>query len=264
MIGPGRPATRRLSTGRGVIHRSRPRDRAPSGVRPSVAPVNRHHAFAIHLHPLVARLRGWPRRLLAASLLVAAGMVAVVTPRHAPGPAPPAASVAVLAAAHDLPAGSLLDPDDVRLVRLPPDTVPAHALTPGTRTSGDRVAGPVRRGEILTDVRLADAGIAARLAGTGQVAVPVRLDDPATALLLRPGSHVDVLAAPSRADLTGASGDGRPASVVASDLTVLAVPSDVSDQSAGALLVVAATEPVARRLAGLAGDDRLSVALRPP
>ena len=52
----------------------------------------------------------------------------------------------------------------------------------------------VRRGEVLTDVRLVGAG-GARGLGPGLVAAPVRVADAETVALLRPGDVVDVLAA---------------------------------------------------------------------
>ncbi|HEY9474842.1 MAG TPA: RcpC/CpaB family pilus assembly protein, partial [Mycobacteriales bacterium] len=175
--------------------------------------------------------------------------------------------------------------------RLPPAAVPAHALTPGTVVAGRRVAGPVRRGEALTDVRLVGAGLAAGLSRSGSVAVSVRLDDPAVAGLLRPGDRVDVLAAPGtdsaapapapapapgpvpaalgRVGETGGtpevtSGSAGQATVIASDVMVLAASPTDSDQAGGGLLVVAVPMPVARRLAGVSPENRLTVALRPP
>lgn len=68
------------------------------------------------------------------------------------------------------PAGALTDLDDAV------GRVPAATLEPGLPLSASLVAG----GEV------------ARLAPSGTVVVPVRLDD-ATAVLLRPGDHVDLV-----------------------------------------------------------------------
>ncbi|HEX5493788.1 MAG TPA: SAF domain-containing protein [Mycobacteriales bacterium] len=220
------------------------------------------------LHPILTRFGRWPRRLLAAVLLLAALAVELSGWSTTPGPEPPADhSVTVLAAARDLTAGSVLRAADVRPLRLPPAAVPAHALTDGRAVLGRRVAGPLRRGEALTDVRLVDPGLTAGLSGSGLVAVPVRLADPATAVLLRPGSRVDLLAR-SGADDTGPGDAGpespQPAVVLAADVTVLAVVPVGSDRSGGPLLVVAAAPDTARRLAGAGGDAGLTVTLRPP
>lgn len=218
------------------------------------------------LAQLLARLGGWPRRLLAAALLLAALAAEFSARPPVPGPAPPThASATVLAAVRDLAAGSVLGAQDVRTVRLPSDAVPAHALTGDPAVvAGRRLAGPVRRGEALTDVRLVGPGLAAGLAGSHSVAVPVRLADPASAVLLRPGSRVDLLAGPD-ADPDGAMPVAdRPAAVLAADVTVLAVVPVDAGRIGGPLLVVAASPATARRLAGAGARTGLTVALRPP
>lgn len=185
------------------------------------------------------------RVLLASGLAaaaVASGLSAVVPP--------PAATVPVLTAARDLSAGTVLGPDDLVATALPEDLVPEGALTDMAATGGRVAAGPVRRGEPLTDVRLLGAALLPK--GT-QVAVPVRLAEPATAALVRAGDLVDVLSA---------APEGGPfASLVAERLAVLSVP-DLSDAAGeGALVVVAATRSTAARLAAAAVTGRLSVAV---
>ncbi|TAL26050.1 MAG: hypothetical protein EPN99_00740 [Frankiales bacterium] len=180
------------------------------------------------------------RALLAAGLAaasVAAGLSAV-----APA-APP--TVAVLSAAHDLAAGAVLGPDDLVTAELPRELVPAGALVDAAAVVGRLVAGPVRRGEPLTDVRLLGAGL---LPPGPDVAVPVRLAEPATGALVRAGDTVDVLSAAEQG-----------ASVVATRLAVLSVP-DLGDAAGeGALVVVAASRSTAARLAAAAVTGRLSV-----
>lgn len=180
------------------------------------------------------------RALLAAGLAaasVAAGLSAV-----APG-APP--TVPVLAATRDLTAGTLLGPADLFVAQLPPALVPAGALVDATAAAGRLVAGPVRRGELLTDVRLLGSGL---LPPGSDVAVPVRLAEPATGALVRAGDVVDVLSAAEAG-----------ASVVASRLAVLSVPELGDAAGEGALVVVAASRTVATRLAAAAVTGRLSV-----
>lgn len=183
------------------------------------------------------------RVLLASGLAaaaVASGLSAV-----APTPAP---TVSVLTAAHDLTAGTELGPQDLAVAAVPAALVPAGALTDVTAVAGRLVAGPVRRGEPLTDVRL--LGAALLPPGSG-VAVPVRLAEPATGALVRPGDSVDVLAA---------SPEGaQSAQVVASRVAVLSVPVLGDAAGEGALLVVAASRPVAARLAAAAVTARLSI-----
>jgi Flp pilus assembly protein CpaB len=182
------------------------------------------------------------RALLAAGLT--AGAVATALPVLAPTPAP---TVLVLAALHDLSPGPPLTAGDLTSVAVPRALAPDGALTSAAAAVGRAVAGPVRRGETLTDVRLLGSGL---LTGAGLVAAPVRLADAATATLLHAGDRVDVLAAP-------AEGNG-PANTVASGLQVLAVPDAAADGE-GALVVLAAPPDTARRLAAAAVRSRLSV-----
>jgi pilus assembly protein CpaB len=187
------------------------------------------------------------RGLLAGGLVAAA--VATALPTLAPDPV---ATLQVVAAAHDLGPGVALSDADLALVELPRSLVPQGVLTSAAQVVGHAVAGRVRRGEPLTDVRLLGAGL---VSDRGTVAAPVRLADPATAALLRAGDRVDVLATPSQATAQAS------ATTVAQDLRVLAVPG--VDDTDGALVVLAAPPAVAARLAGAAVSNRLSVTVLP-
>ena len=190
------------------------------------------------------------RGLLAGGL--AAGSVAAALGVLAPSTPP---GVVVLRAARDLPAGTALSATDVVRSELPRGAVPDGAVRDSSTVVGRLLAAPVRRGEALTDLRLAGAGL---LGSSDLLAVPVRLADAATAALLHAGDHVDVLAA--------ATTPGAPAQaqVVVDDAQVLAVPATADDSGDGALVVLAADADVARRLAAAAVSSRLSVALRSP
>lgn len=197
---------------------------------------------AAALRPLL-RTVARHRVLLASGLAaaaVASGLSAVV-----PAAEP---TVAVLTAANDLAAGAVVGPQDLVPARFPPGLVPDGALSTVAQAAGRLVAGPVRRGEPLTDVRLLGAGL---LPPGAQVAVPVRLAEPATGALVRAGDTVDVLAA--------APEGGESARLVAADLAVLSVPALDDASGEGALLVLAASRPAAARLAAAAVDGRLSV-----
>jgi Flp pilus assembly protein CpaB len=238
-------------------------------------------------HPLAAH-----RRLLAA-LLAGLAMLAGIAAVRPPAPA----TVTVLVAARDLAAGAALTLADLRSAALPPGAVPEGALRPGAAVLGRLVAGPVRRGEPLTDVRvLGPALLAAAARGPDVVAVPVRFADAGAVTLLRPGDRVDVLAAPPAtsalagmpvapgmagapgaagtpgvqgpsgdAGSPGASGAVPEARVVAAVVVVLVVAAaDPASLGDGALVVVACSPAVARSLAGAAATERLSPALRAP
>lgn len=108
--------------------------------------------------------------------------------------------VRVLVAARDLPAGTTLRPGDLRPAVLPATAVPDGAIR--ARATGRILAGPMRRGEVVTDVRTVGSRL---LAGYGPdvVATPIRPADPGTVRLVRPGDRVDVLSSDVPADLAG-------------------------------------------------------------
>jgi pilus assembly protein CpaB len=194
-----------------------------------------------------------PRQLLLAvsrhRVLLAAGLTAgaVASGLAAVAPAGPE-TAPVLVAARDLPAGTALAPADVVVTAVPRDLVPSGALSEGA--TGQVLAGPVRRGEPLTDVRVLGAAL---LPPGSSVAVPVRVAEPATAALVAAGDRVDVLSA--------AAEGGAAARLVASGLSVLAVPALDDAVGEGALLVLAASRETAARLAAAAVTGRLSVAV---
>lgn len=184
------------------------------------------------------------RRVLLAAGLAAAAVAAglsALAPTAEPG-------VLVLTAARDLVPGAPLATGDVVATSLPRAVVPAGALLDPAAVLGRLVAGPVRRGEPLTDVRLLGAAL---VAGSREVAVPVRVAEPATAALVRAGDVVDVLSASPQG--------GVVAAVVAGGLPVLSVPTLGDDAGEGALLVLAADRSTAARLAAAAVTGRLSV-----
>lgn len=190
-----------------------------------------------------------------------------------------------LVISRDLPAGHSLTVGDIQVVRLSTAARPANALTTAAEAEGRVLAGPMVGGEMLLHSRLVGPGI---LAGgpPGHVAMPVRLDDPAEASFLRPGDHVDVLAARRTAELitpgaeAGNSSTTNGAEVVARNVVVLAIPgSGASGASAGttgllggagtgdaggSVLVVSVAQAQAAEIAGAAANARLSVVLRPP
>ena len=262
---------------RGIGSGSGPGRRYGAGGAPQASGAGRDQWLASLVDVLTERRR-WVIALLAAGAVGAA--LYVLAP-----PGPP--SRPVLAAARDLAAGAALGPDDVAAVRVPADAVPSGALTPGNWTEGQLLTGPVRRGEVLTDVRmlgpdLLDA-LAASSSGSDQhgvelVATPVRLADPGVTGLLRTGQLVDVLAA-AAPQLDPISGDAVPAGgagfgfgsarVVAAAVRVIAVPAPddgdllgTAQGSDGPLIVLATTSATAATLAAAATSARLSVVIR--
>ncbi|NUU21056.1 MAG: hypothetical protein HOV68_06000 [Streptomycetaceae bacterium] len=198
------------------------------------------------LRLFVARHRR-PLAALSAALAVAAGIV-VARP-----PTPP--SVPVLVAVRDLESGAVPGPHDLRTARLPPGTVPDHALRRPADTHGRALAAGVRRGEPITDVRL----VGPQLRGSpGSVALPVRFADADAARLLRPGDRVDVLAGPA-SDTPGVAGDlaAAHARIVARESTVLARPDGDRDREGGLVILSVAPE-AATAIAGAGASAPLT------
>jgi Flp pilus assembly protein CpaB len=186
------------------------------------------------------------RRVVAA--LLAAGAVVAVIDTVAPTPAP---SRPVVVAAHDLAAGTRLSVSDLRTVAVPPGVVPDGASGTSARLVGRLIAGPMRAGEPVTDVRLLGRSLLSRYR-QGLVAMPFRVGDASVAELLRVGDHIAVFAATS---------DRAPASLVVSDAPVMALPDSESSDQDGALIVIGVEVSDAAALAAASATAPLSVAL---
>ena len=238
---------------------------APPILRAAVALRPAHPTLEQRWGDVKVALRRY-RRLLTSGVVLLAAVVALG--RFAPRPPPTAA---VVAATRDLPAGQVLTTGDLRMVALPTAAVPAGAAIDVADLVGEQLSGPLRRGEVLTDVRL-DDGPLVRPA-PGLVSAPVRLADSQAAELLRAGQHIDVLAASTAvaaaaaADAAGAGEVGAAAAVVvAADVLVVAIPvrptagpaagNDVGVE--GALVVLATSADQARALAQAQVSARLS------
>ncbi len=154
----------------------------------------------------------------------------------------------VVVAARDIDSGTVLSADDVRRVRLPAPTVPSHSTRRLTDVVGRAVAGPMRRGEVVTDRRVIGAD---HLSGfpDGTVLATVRLADADALTNVRVGDRVDVVAV---------GPDGGGAAVVARGAALVTLPSP-DDDSGGVPVGIATTEAAALRLAERALDARLSV-----
>lgn len=193
---------------------------------------------------VLARRRWWAAVLVAVA--VTAGLQS-----QAPDP-PPRQSLLVVA--RDLPGDRPLRPSDVTVTQVSAELVPRGALRSPDQAVGRSPVGPLRAGEPLTDVRVLGPSMLA--AHPDRVALAVRIGDAATLALLRVGDRVDLLAAdPQRSG---------PATVAAAAVPVLAIPRSSRDEAglvSGGLLVVAADQTTALRLAGLGVTKYLSFTL---
>lgn len=214
----------------------------PRGRRPAGRPFRR----------LVRWLERNRRLAVALLLCIAAGItVQQLTPA-------PAFTVSAFAAARDLPSGEVLGPEDLTLLSVPRDLVPAGSYGGNVSPHGKQLAVALRKGQLLSDSQLLGPGL---LAGSppGTAAVPLRMADPASIQLLSPGQLVNVVMT------TGDNFDQTAASqVLAAAVPVLWTSGHGSEAgqwlAAGeteGLMVVAADAEEARRLAGASTQGKL-------
>jgi len=191
-------------------------------------------------------------RRAAAVLLALLALVLALRPPPRTATAEESADVPVTVASVDLPAGAVLTAGDLTVAPFPAVLAPGGVAADPAPVVGRVLAGALRAGEPVTDVRLVGTGLTALLP-EGHVAAPVRLADLAVASLVRAGDRVDVLATQP---------DAETAEVVAGSALVLATPD--GDDAAGGLLLLAVDGATAARLAATATSATLTVSLPPP
>ncbi len=164
--------------------------------------------------------------------------------------APPApTTVTVLVARAALPAGTVLAPEHLASLALPPEAVPEGALLAPGDAVGRTLAGPTAARSVVT---AASVSSGRRLARPGHVVVALPVTDEAIASLVGPGVRLDVL------DAAGA--------VVASDVPVVAPPDTPGGTGLGfgassRSVLVEVPHAVAATLSSL-GATSLTVAVR--
>ncbi|OMB91797.1 flagellar biosynthesis protein FlgA [Mycobacterium colombiense] len=193
------------------------------------------------------------RRVAAGGLVVLAG---IATLRSNPS----GDYAQVVVADHDLHPGAALTPADVRLEKRLAATIPDGARADLGAVVGSTLAGPTRRGEVLTDVRLLSSRLAESTAGPGARIVPLHLADAALIDLVRVGDVVDVLAAPA----SGAPDNSHAApKVLATDAVVVLVSAKEKMQAADGdrVVLVALPARVANTVAGSALGQTVTLTL---
>ena len=193
----------------------------------------------------------WARTVVARR--IAAGALVVLAAVAALRSDPEGDRAEIVVATRDLAPGIELSASDLRLENRPAATIPDGSQSDLDAVVGSTLAGPARRGEALTDVRLLGPRLAESAAGPNARVVPLHLADTALLDLIRPGDVVDVLAA---AD----SGTDADPQVLATDAVVVlvsekqngpghagdrvvlvALPAAAANQVAGTALVQAVT-----------------------
>ena len=166
------------------------------------------------------------RRLVAGALVILAAVIALRSD-------PDGDRTEIVVATRDLASGVELTADDVRLENRTAATVPEGAQSDIDAVVGATLAGPARRGEVLTDVRVLGPRLAESVAGPDARIVPLPLADSALLDLVRPGDVVDVLAA----GVEGSSTDARP-QLVATNAVVVVVSEKPKGAGSGSDRVV--------------------------
>lgn len=193
------------------------------------------------------------RRVAAGALVVLAGVAALRSN-------PDGDRVDVVVAARDLTPGAALTPDDLLIEKRLATTVPDGSQANLGAVVGAMLAGPTRRGEVLTDVRVLGSRLAESTAGPGARIVPLHLADSALIDLLRVGDVVDVLTAPAT---DAPAGTPAVTKVVATDAVVVLVSAKQKVQAADSdrVVLVALPARVANTVAGSALAQAVTLTL---
>lgn len=178
------------------------------------------------------------RRVTAGVLVVLAGVAAIRSD-------PQGDRVDVVVASRDITPGTALTADDVSLESRSARTVPDGVATDVAAVLRGTLAGPARRGEVLTDVRLLGRRLTEAAAGTDARIVGIHPADAALTDLVRPGDVVDVVTAEDAAPRVVAAGG---IVVLVSDkqnhddrVVLVALPAAAAVAVAGAALTQAVT-----------------------
>jgi Flp pilus assembly protein CpaB len=187
----------------------------------------------------------WTRTVVARR--VAAGALVVLAAVAALRSDPRGEQADIVVAARDLSPGIELTAADVRLETRMAATIPDGSRSSVEDVLGSTLAGPARRGEVLTDVRLLGPRLAESAAGPDARIVPLHLTDSALLDLVRPGDVVDVLVADD------VEGETDP-QVVATDAVVVLVSEKQNGPGAGGdrVVLVALPADAANGVAGAA------------
>jgi len=189
------------------------------------------------------------RRVTAGALVVLAGVAAIRSDPHGE-------HIDVVVAGRDIAPGTALTAGDVSLESRSAQTAPDGVATDVTAVLGATLAGPARRGEVLTDVRLLGRRLTEAAAGPDARIVGVHPADAALIDLVHPGDVVDVVtAAPDDA----ADSPGAPRVLAAGGIVVLVSDKQNHDDR---VVLVALPAAAAVAVAGATLTQAVTLTLR--
>lgn len=148
----------------------------------------------------------------------------------------------VVVASRDLTPGESLTVEDLRVENRLTTTLPDGAQTDIAAVLDTTAAGPVRRGEVLTDVRILGPRLTEAAAGPGGRVVPLQLAQSAVVDVIRVGDVVDIVAAPQSGVATDPDAVPR---IVATDAVVVLISVDPGGIGGGGDRVVLVALPAA-------------------
>ncbi|MGB5110848.1 MAG: SAF domain-containing protein [Mycobacterium sp.] len=185
----------------------------------------------------------------------AAGLLVVLAAIAALRPDPAGERIDVVVALQDLDPGTPLTSSDVAVQSRFATTVPDGASKIGD-VLGTTLAGPARRGEVITDVRLLGSRLTEATAGPDARIVPLHLADEALVDLIRVGDVLDVLAAGS-----AQAGPDTPPEVIATEAVVALVSAESAGPAGSArrVVLVALPRSAANAVAGAALTRQITV-----
>lgn len=186
------------------------------------------------------------RRTAAAALVLLAGLAAVSAD-------PDGERTRAVVTTRDIAPGTALTANDVRVEERLSKTLPDGFSAEPEKVIGATTAGPVRRGEVITDVRVLGSRLTESAAGPDARMVPLRLADDAVLDVVRTGDLVDILAAPvsnteaepalvaTDAVVIMVSPKSKPATAGGDRVVLVALPAAAANTVAGAALVQTVT-----------------------
>ncbi|MGB2919150.1 MAG: SAF domain-containing protein [Mycobacterium sp.] len=198
----------------------------------------------------------WSRTIAARRALAGALVVLAAVAAYRDDPRADVAEVVVTT--RDLSPGSELTADDVRVESRAAASIPDGSRTELDGVVGTTLAGPARRGEVVTDVRVLGPRLAESAAGPNARIVPLPLADAALVDLVRTGDVVDIVAAPTSA------APATEARVIATDAVVVLVSAEQNGPTAGGggrVVLVALPAAAAKAVAGAALVETVTLTL---
>lgn len=206
---------------------------------------------------------------IAVSAVASFGLYSFVTKRLEATQA--AATVPIVGAARDLPEGTLLKAEDVKVINWS-GAAPPHVVMKAEDAIGRGVTGTMYAGEPILDTRLAAKGAGAGLAAMiprGMRAMAVRVNDiVGVAGFVVPGMHVDLII--NGVPPTGApEGAGTLAKTLIQNLQVLSAGQNIQKDAEGKpqpvqVVNLLVTPEQAEVLSLVTNDTRIQLVLRNP